>query len=135
MSHPELSALQDDIRKLAGRFQDLGRIGRGSSAAAYRSIQNANGGNMADPLAWSGALERTFPDPIERERHRRSVLAYTTQNTRWQPPPPPQAPPAEGGGSGGGAGALAALVGSPDVRQAKLAHRVVDLSKRATGPR
>lgn len=116
LSKPELSGMADDVRRLSARFEDLGRIGRGNVSAAYRAVQNANGGNYTDPLSWEHGLDRAFPDPHERERHRQSVLRYATAGTRWAqpmapaggggggvPPGGPSAAPVPGGGGGGAA--------------------------------
>jgi hypothetical protein len=112
LSHPELAGMAQDIRQLAARFQDLSRIGRGATAQAFRGVNKAGGGgDPADFLAWDFNLQRVFPDPTERARHRQNVLGYATPGTRWsQPagppaPPVPSAPPGpSGGGGGGGAG-------------------------------
>lgn len=117
LSHPELQGMAQDIRQLAGRFQDLSRIGRGATAQAFRGVNRANGGgDPSDFLAWESSLSRVFPDSADRARHRQNVLGYTTAGTRWSQPaaPPPGQPPASppgGGGGGGGAGGGGMMAG------------------------
>jgi hypothetical protein len=120
LSHPELAGMANDIGQLAGRFQDLARIGRGSTAAAFRAVNRAGGGgDPADFLAWQSNLSRVFPDPAQMAQHRAAVLGYATRGTQWAPtgggggtgppgPGPAPAPPAPGGGGGGG-GMLASI--------------------------
>jgi hypothetical protein len=126
LSHPELSGMSEDIRRLAGRFNDLSRIGRGSTAQAFRAVNRATGGgDPSDFLAWDSALERVFPDPTERARHRANVLGYATPGTRFAPSTPAQQAPGPAPGpmpgpspappsppSGGGGGGMLAGIGS-----------------------
>lgn len=110
LSHPELSGMAEDIRRLAGRFQDLARVGRGGTAQAFRGVMRAAGAtDSRDFLAWDANLPRVFPDQAQMARHRANVLGYVTQGTQFQPqlaptptptPPAPPHPPPAGGGPG-----------------------------------
>ena len=92
LSHPELRVLADDIMIVQRRFDDLARVGRGSTAAAVRAIQHNYGVN--DPLGWGMQAPNMFPNPMGLQNHMGTVGHHILQGTRWQYVPPGQAAPA-----------------------------------------
>ncbi len=90
-SHPELNGLENDIRRVQNQFEQLGKIGRGSTAAAVRSIMEKD----SNVDQWLRQTESVFPDEGARLRHTATVGNYILQGTQFQQPypAPPPAPP------------------------------------------
>ena len=90
-SHPELNGLENDIRRVQNQFEQLGKIGRGSTAAAVRSIMEKD----SNVDQWLRQTESVFPDEGARLRHTATVGNYILQGTQFQQPPaaPPAPPP------------------------------------------
>lgn len=116
LSHPELQTMAQDIRQMQNRFEELGRVGRGATATAFRHVQRAGGG--ADPLAWQFAAGHVFPDDDARAHHTATVGRYIFSGTRWQQsvnqqnqPQPAQPAQPPGGGGGGGTGGMLGMLG------------------------
>ena len=113
LSHGELGNLANEMKSVLKNFEDLARIGRGSTAAGVRAAIGAQGftpaglagGTDHDRLsafnAWADTVAKQFPDPADRARHVRNTLGYVTAGTGFQSSDAdaPESPAIPGGGS------------------------------------
>lgn len=120
LGHPEIVGMADDLVLMQRNFEDLKRVGRGTTAAAIRA------GGYDDFLQWHEGFGRQFVDDGARRRHEAQASGYILSGTGGRAPLPrpapapvaPLEPPApdetgaEGGGAGGGFNPLA-LLGGP----------------------
>ena len=112
LSHPEIGDLTDDLRRVLANFEQLSKIGRGSTASGVRGVlRNANV-TTADPeqrlVKWLEEASRSYADPAERARHIGRVGQYIFNGTRFASSgaggPGGGSAPGGGGGSGGSGG-------------------------------
>jgi soluble lytic murein transglycosylase-like protein len=106
LSHPELGDLADDLRTVIKNFEQLSRIGRGTTASNVRGIvgRAPEGSTPADGMSrmmkWFEQSQAAYADPGERAGHISRVGAHIFQGTRFA-----------GGGASGGAGGGADIPG------------------------
>lgn len=141
LSHPELQSLAAQIRKVQENFEDLAKVGRGSVAAAVRSMVGTGGAGSFSLDAWLQETQRRFADPNERQRHVANVSRYVLQGTNLNPPSPPPGqpspPPPPGpspapfmGGAGGSMMNMAKAAGGFFLAQAGI-QKIAEMAARA----
>lgn len=79
LSHPELQQVAKDMLTLQRNFEDLTKLGRGSTAAAVRN------GRFNDALDWYEHHDRMFPETGARQRHSVNAGRYLLHGTRYAP--------------------------------------------------
>jgi hypothetical protein len=92
LSHSEIGGLSQEIKQVLKNFEDLVRVGRGSTAAGVRAGIGGNPNtwvNDQDRLkafqSWSASVEKQYPDAADRARHVRNTVGYITRGTSLEP--------------------------------------------------